>query len=98
MSAAGLIAEARAMHARLDGTTNVCAIDDNDWPCITKQLADALEAAEFDCDALVLVVSAVRVEATIMAEEAEELYGPSYRETRSNDGANILEILNGAAS
>ena len=42
MSNAELIAEARARHYRLDGETNVCACDDDDWPCVTKQLADAL--------------------------------------------------------
>lgn len=46
MSNVELIAEARSRHYRLDGETNVCACDDDDWPCVTKQLADALEAAE----------------------------------------------------
>ena len=44
MSNAELIAEALARHYRLDGETNVCARDDDDWPCVTKQLADALAA------------------------------------------------------
>lgn len=44
---ARLIAEALTWnHVRLDGNTNVCARDDDDWPCLTRRLADALQLAD----------------------------------------------------
>jgi len=40
-----LIAEAASLHSRLDGDTNVCARDDEDWPCLTTRLTAELAAA-----------------------------------------------------
>ena len=87
-TASELIAEANVMHTRLDGATNVCAIDDNDWPCVTKQLADALESAT----TLQVVTTVAELDALPRDTLIQEYDG--FRRLKMHDGRWLLGVIN----